>query len=276
MLIVAAAFQDAFAQLGLDTPALVRAHFLPGPIPAKTTVIVKPATLVQSDGSSMEVFYKQYEYAPPTWRFLGRPSKARCEYDNYGVFMRLKLPCARRVAWGEERDGWSRLRRAFILTQAIPDAVSLKEFFQAPAGLTSSLRRSLRRTLRNQLADMTRRIHAADFYHHDLVWRNLLVTWRAPAAPQLWWIDCPRGGFVRWSPGRERRRIKDLASLDKVASQVCTRTERAAFIRAYLGRPSLDVEARKLIRAVLAYRRKRWPKDWHETRPATPPTAGHS
>ena len=147
----------------------------------------------------MEGFYKEDGDGPPSWRFLGRPSKARGEYDNYGVFMRLKLPCARRVGWGGERDGWGRLRRAFILTQAIPDAVSLKEVFQASAGLPPSQRRSLRRTLRNQLADMTRRIHAANFFHHDLVWRNLLVTWRAPAAPQLVWFDCPSGGFVRLS-----------------------------------------------------------------------------
>jgi tRNA A-37 threonylcarbamoyl transferase component Bud32 len=122
--------------------------------------------------------------------------------------------------------------------------------------------RVLRVSLRRQLAAMTQRMHAAGFYHHDLVWRNILVTWNPPQEPKLWWIDCPRGQFDRWSPRRRRRGLKDLASLDKSAVKFCTLGERVAFVRDYLGRRRLDDAAKQFLRAVRDYRRDRWPEDW--------------
>lgn len=100
------------------------------------------------------------------------------------------------------------------------------------------------------------------FFHHDLVWRNILATEVADASPRLWWIDCPRGQFDRWSPWRRGRRLKDLASLDKVASKLCTRRERLEWLLRYLSKTEMDAEARQLARATLNYRRTRWPEDW--------------
>ncbi|MCX8090704.1 MAG: hypothetical protein N3I86_07185, partial [Verrucomicrobiae bacterium] len=118
----------------------------------------------------------------------------------------------------------------------------------------------LREALLQQLARATRCIHQAGFFHHDLFWRNILVTRASDGAPLVWWIDCPRGGFDRWSPRRWRRRLRDLAALDKVAVAVCTRAERMRFMRLYLGRARLDAPAKRLIRAVLRYRRRHWPE----------------
>jgi len=112
---------------------------------------------------------------------------------------------------------------------------------------------------------MTRRLHQAGFFHNDLVWRNILATWTPPSPPSLWWIDCPRGAFHRWPVGRRRRVWKDLASLDKSASKCCTRAERVAFLLEYLGERRLTPSAKRLIREVQAYRRARWPEDWHRT-----------
>ena len=142
--------------------------------------------------------------------------------------------------------------------------MTLTEFFQSVAARENAAAKALRQSLLHQLAGMTRRAHDAGFFHQDLKWRNLLVTHTPRMEPQLWWIDCPRGRFDRWSPWRARRGLKDLASLDKVAARVCTRSERAAFARDYLGRTSLDAEVRNLIRATLEDRRTRWPEDWDE------------
>jgi Lipopolysaccharide kinase (Kdo/WaaP) family len=262
MLRVNARFQQAFQQLGLTSCESVVRHFAGNETPV-SAVMVRPTTLKLPDNSTLEVFYKQYEFSAPAWKFIGRASKARREFDNYEVFTRLGIPAAEAIACGEERDAIGRLRRAFILTRAIPNALNLKEFFERHCANRAQLAsRKMRLQLLCQLAGMTQKIHAANFFHHDLVWRNILATETPPAEPQLWWIDCPRGQFDRWSPLRHRRRLKDLASLDKVASQLCTAGERLHFIKLYLGKQRLDAEARKLVRDALEYRRRRWPADW--------------
>ena len=60
------------------------------------------------------------------------------------------------------------------------------------------------------------------------------------------------------SPGRRR----DLASLDKTASQLCSRTERLRFFLHYLGKKKLTEKTRRMARDCLEYRRTRWPEDW--------------
>jgi hypothetical protein len=155
---------------------------------------VKPQTLTLPDGTKLDVFFKQYEYAPPAWSFQGRRSKARYEFENYSTLDRFGLPVAGHMACGEERDGLGRLRRAFILTRAGPEAQTLVEFvrWHCPD-------RATRDKLLQQLAAAARTMHAGDFFHHDFVWRNILVN-RAPEGTPL--IDCPRGGVRRWGKHR--------------------------------------------------------------------------
>lgn len=259
MVEIAAPYEAAWKALGVDSVQAASVRFLDSPPPAKTAAIVRPTQMPLPNGGTLEVFYKQYEFARPAWKFLGRPSKALCEFQNYATFAKLGIACAEPVACGEERDALGRLRRAFIVTRAIPNAQTLVEFW--------SERRATRREradLIEQLARWTRRIHDENFFHHDLVWRNILVNRDANGAARLWWIDCPRGGFNRWPPLRSRKQLKDLASLDKSAARFCSRTERLRFVKVYLGIKRLTDAAKKLIRDELAYRKSRWPEDWHE------------
>jgi hypothetical protein len=257
--------RQLFAELGLNSFESVTRLVGGGQAPNRTTVLVKPTTLAPPSGSRLPVFYKQYELNPASWAFIGRCSKACREFQNYAVFTRLGIACAERLACGEGRDWLGRLRRAFILTRAIPGAMTLTEFLAARCpNRSAEPARRLRDALRRQLAAMVRTIHDAGFFHRDLFWRNILVTWQAPAEPRIWWIDCPRGQFNRWSPWRHRQRLKDLASLDKSASQHCTRGERLAFIRDYLGKSRPDATAKQLACETLAYRKRRWPEDWNE------------
>jgi tRNA A-37 threonylcarbamoyl transferase component Bud32 len=222
-------------------------------------VFIKEAVLKISQENLLTVFYKQYHYAKPSWKFALRASKARCEFRNYSEFQKLGIPSARPVVCGEQRDYFGRLSTAFIITQAIPHATDLVTFFtQYLADRKDAATRRLRREVLHALAKMTRRLHCADFFHHDLVWRNILVTWDNNG-PALWWIDCPRGQYDRWSPLRYRRRIKDLASLDKSAMQFCTRGERLAFVQCYLDKQRATAEVRQLVHATLTYGKRRWP-----------------
>lgn len=245
-------FAPTLAALHLDSFAAVTAFFDAGQSAGvRDAVTVKPRLLRADATVTLAVYYKEYRYARPACSFIGRASKARCEYDNYARLAQLGIPVPARVAYGEDRDIIGRLRCAFIITEAVPNAQSLTQFVDEAGS-------ACRRRIARQLAALTRRIHQAGFFHHDLVWRNILVTCVPSEEPQLWWIDCPRGGFVHWPPARRRRQLKDLASLDKSAARYCSRGERLRFLQDYLERPVIDGTVRRLARAVLAYRRRRW------------------
>jgi tRNA A-37 threonylcarbamoyl transferase component Bud32 len=256
LLIVEPAFRRRFEELALTSAAAVVNH-LGGDNIRRRGVLIAQTTLRFADGSSEEVFFKQYLYPAPAWTFVGRRSKARREFENYAAFRRMDIPCAQALACGELRDRLGRLRRAFILTRAIPKAQTMVEFVQTRcperAIVTS---RKLRLEIITRLASMVARIHRVAFFHCDLVWRNILITHPAQGMPELWWIDCPRGRVARIA--RRRLRLKDLAALDKEAARRCSRAERLVFVKAYLGKKRLDAEAKKLAREVLAYKQRRW------------------
>src|SRR6185436_10173136 len=116
---------------------------------------------------------------------------------------------------------------------------------------------TVRQCLIEQVAQITRRLHAAHFFHNDLYWRNLLVTHHPPALPQIWCIDCPRGRSSRWSLFRQRRRLKDLYALDLSARDFCRRTERLRFLKLYLGKSRCDTELKNLACQLAEYQRIR-------------------
>ena len=99
-----------------------------------------------------------------------------------------------------------------------------------------------------QLARSTRAMHDRGFAHNDLKWRNLLVD------PQrrLYLIDCPTGAFWR-GPFLQRRIIKDLACLDKVAKYQLSRTQRLWFYLQYCQRRRLVDKDKSRIRQILNY-----------------------
>lgn len=241
-------FSAFFSALKLDSLGAIVKHFTRDAA-LNDEVFIKRASLPTA-GGALEVFFKQYRYDPPSWRFWKRASKARREFQNYHVLESLGVPVAQRVAAGEERDAIGRLQSAFIITVAVPGARTLIEFAQERPPRVDRLR------LLADVARATRAMHCAKFFHHDLVWRNLLVN----QDNELVLIDCPRGGIARF--GRARQRLRDLASLDKSAWRFCRRTERLRFVLTYLDKQRMDDEARALIRACLDYRRTRWPDDW--------------
>ena len=256
LLLIEPAWRELFACLGLNScPAVVR-HATGGK-KLKPGVLVKPMVLSGPSIEALPVFYKQYEFASASWRFLGRASKARREWESYAAFAECGVRCAERIAAGEERDALGRLLRAFLITRAVPGARTLTEFVAQDCSNRTSLEsRALRNEVLVQLAAMTRRIHERGFFHNDLYWRNILVTRAADGAPVVWWIDSPRGHHARFH--REHRRVKDLACLDRLASRHCTRGERLAFVRAYLGENAPFADVKRLALAVDSYRRRRW------------------
>jgi hypothetical protein len=252
-LFVSPQFAERWTNLGVSSVAAAVAKFLPN-YQQRRKVTVQPATL-NAGGETIDAFFKLYHHREGGWRFWLRKSKAKTEFDNYLVFQRLGVAAAEPIACGEERDAMRRLHRDFIITRAVPKALGLDEWFRRQPP------REQRQKLLLQLAGMLRRLHSANFFYYDLVWRNILVSETRGKEPKLFLIDCPRGGVAR--VGRAHKVLRDLASLDKTASQLCSRTERLRFLRSYLATSQCDKAVRSLAAACLQYRRIRWPEDWH-------------
>ena len=254
-------YERVFADQGWNTFSGVFEHFFPNYARRRKMTIER--VMIPARDGGIDAFFKLYHHRASGWSFWMRASKGRREFDNYAVFERLGLPAADRIACGEERNAFGILQRAFIITRAVPDAVELDDFFHSKPPAAE------RRQILRELAGIIRGLHSAHFYYYDLVWRNILASTprrktpvkEGDAVPRLFLIDCPRGGFARF--GRARKRLRDLASLDKTASRLCSRTERLRFLLAYLGQRRLDDEGRSLVRACLEYRRTRWPEDWN-------------
>jgi len=214
------------------------------------------------DSPPVQLCYKAYEYTAPSWLFALRQSKARIEHRNYGRMEAAGVPTLRRVAWGEQRDALGRLRRASIVTLVLPGSAQLDEFLESHPPIRNGRRDpeagSLRAALIRRLARCTKQAHDAGFFHLDLFVRNVLIVSDEDREPWIHLIDSPRGVIDHTFLSRKKR-IKDLATLDKAARQLCTKGERLRFLLTYLGRDRCDAFVRDVATRVLAYERRRWP-----------------
>lgn len=223
------------------------------------------ATTPHATTAPARVFVKRYGYRFPTWRFFGRRSKARREFENYAAFERIGLNTAQRVLCAEQRDGLGRLAQAVIVTVAIEGARPLHAHVEATcADSANPAHARARRDLAAQIAAMLRMTHDAGFRHHDLHWRNALVAERA-GRPTVYWIDCPRGHAApRLLPDRPFV-LKDLATLDRVGRRVCTLRERVRFLRMYLGDVASPGSGASLAREVARFSAAR--RQWRRKKP---------
>ncbi len=177
-------------------------------------------------------------------RYLGRP-RVKAEWQNLKHFARWGVPTASLAAWGLERRGGAFLRGALI-TRELPDTQDMA--WMARNGDPRLRDRHWVNGVSRQLAVATRILHAHQFAHNDLKWRNLLVDDRG----ELFFIDCPGGTFWRGTLLR-RRIVKDLACLDKVAKHTLSRTQRLRFYLQYTGGTRLSQGDKQRIQQVLAY-----------------------
>lgn len=204
------------------------------------------------------VYVKVYTYKKhPLQRYL-RQGRSRIESRNLLLFQSLDIPTAPVVAWGSRRNAIGRTIEEFIVTESIEDAIPLDTFIEEHCSdPTKSEHLVCREQIINQVALATRTIHAANFIHHDLKWRNLLCRFEQ-GLPKVYWIDCPTGGFSKLKFRHQRGRRKDCATLDKLARRLCTKDERLQFIATYLGLPVDASEVATWAKNVSQYRQERF------------------
>jgi tRNA A-37 threonylcarbamoyl transferase component Bud32 len=155
--------------------------------------------------------------------------------------------------------------RSFLVTRAVAGVPTADERWREILALSDAQRRRVaRRALARTLGELFRRLHAAGVYHRDLKDVNILVTGPADA-PRCVLLDLEQ---VR-VPGEvgEGRRRKNVVQLERTLGRLAAATDRARFLRAYLG-PDADRETRRgWARAVLRAARR---KDRRHRPPAEP------
>jgi tRNA A-37 threonylcarbamoyl transferase component Bud32 len=202
--------------------------------------------------TSEQVYYiKRFERTEGIRSWLGH-SRLRMELRNLERFQQWGLNSPTVVGYGEDYM-LSRTLRGMLITGGIARTKSLDliaseqpELLQQSSWIHSVLR---------QVAVLTAKLHAKRFCHNDLFWRNLLVQDNADG-PKVYVIDCPSGAFWRW-PFLYKRRVKDLACLDKLAMHHLSIAQRLRFMHYYANALGIDGDIRQLIADVVKYPERR-------------------
>jgi len=178
------------------------------------------------------VYLKRFRPQGLTFRFFLRRSRQRREAEN-AIFLReTGVPTAEVVAAGERRR-LGCVTEAFVATKGIPGAIPLTEFASAFAAERLPESRRKRLALIEKLASIVRRMHDAGYVDHDLYCRNILVGETPEGTHEFYVIDSPRGECPVLS--RRRGKLRDLACLSRDARDFLSRTDRARFMKTYLG-----------------------------------------
>ncbi len=218
--------------------------------------------------SNSAVYVKRYHYV--TWKRRlraalrgGRParSRARREYGVLRAMRRLGIQAVRPIAWGERRR-WGLVRTCFLITEAVPEAMSLATFLQRYAEPPSALHGEreaggssawhdravrVRRTILTILARQIGHMHDAGFVHRDLFWRNVLIRALPNEEFEFYFLDASVSRRIRWRRFRQEAIVRDLAALAVLAPAFCSRADQLRFIREYLGTDHLREEERQLL-----------------------------
>ncbi|MGB0743783.1 MAG: lipopolysaccharide kinase InaA family protein [Opitutales bacterium] len=224
-------------------------------------------------GEPIPVFVKVYTYRRHLLERLWRTGRARLETRNLLFFQQIVIPSAEVVAWGQRKNKFGKLIEEFIITRAVPDTLTLDKFVgQHCPDRNRPLYSNLRDQILTKLGQATAKIHQAHFFHKDLKWRNILASLNGEEV-KLCWIDCPSGDFHPPPYPQTHGRLKDCATLDKIARFKCTKEERLHFVASYLKTSIGSDEVKAFAHAVSRYRRKRFDPMDDEQRHQTPDAA---
>jgi len=217
-------------------------------------------------GRRRAVYLKRHRRVP--WRTglrrtlsLNEPeSLARREVGGLVRLADLGIASMRLVLFGEELRCGGRVERSLLVTEEIAGATQADDYVQARfAGPPTPERTAEKRRLIRQMADLARRLHAANLSHRDFYLCHIMVRPVEGREPVLHLIDLQRLTHHRRGIGR-RWVVKDLAALlfsswpgpaTGVRSRVFTQADRLRFARAYFQAERLSPGHKRLLRAVV-------------------------
>lgn len=209
------------------------------------------------DGSERHLYLKIfYRSGGAAWlKDFVRPSKARRFWRQSLLLAQSGFNVPRVVAFGEERR-FRMLRCAFVLTERVAGQA-------APDFLRARAERALdRKTLAKkragirQCAALVRRLHQGGFVHGDLVASNLLLCEAPGAELKIYFMDNDRTRrYPSWLP--QSRWKRNLVQLNRMPLPGISLQDRMRFLHAYLDKPKLSPDERRLARWLEAKTRQR-------------------
>jgi hypothetical protein len=203
------------------------------------------------------VYFKRYVYPPKRWfEFMFRPGKAAVEAWAYSTLMKLGIPTLEVVAFGERRIFGS-LASSFIVTREVPYAQDLGRYGpEVWYHLPKDERKRIYHEVSGKLIKQMQKAHAANFFHHDLKWRNILLHKSGEGYTPVW-IDAPRASRMRLR--RRRGIVVDLSGLARIAISLLSKYDRMRFVCRYLGDSRKPGDASRLYREVACHLGRRMP-----------------
>ena len=208
------------------------------------------------DGSLTRTFYvKRYwnrEFTQMKRRAIRGswvgPSVMRAEFERVAELGRMGLRVPRLVAYGDQRLCGG-VVNTFMITEEIPDAMGVDFVVHKWIGEhPPEQQRLLRDELIEECARMVKVMHAHGFEHHDLFFRNIMISGQSMS--NVYFFDCPCA--FHWPQFIMKFRcVHDLATLDAAAGVIFSRSQRMRFMHQYLGVKRLSSKNKDLVRAVL-------------------------
>lgn len=181
-------------------------------------------------------------------KFFGRP-RFKAEWENLAFCKKLNILVPNVVAYGVKKNPFSlKAREGFIITEEVPNATDLVNLVNEYPHLLKNL--AWRRRVMIIIAGYVRSMHAVNFIHYDLQWRNILVT-RSFDCPQVYLFDIPSGRKRRYS--FKNGVIRDFYNLYKTAHKFLSRTECLRFYLLYKNKTALNHEDKVHIKQILTY-----------------------
>lgn len=204
-------------------------------------------------GERKKIYLKRYNAF--SWRYrLGSlfvRSGAFRSWLGAGILMNAGFNTAKPIA-AVERRSWGMLTRSFYLSEEIPEARTVDDYWNKdllPAGGVEGIRR--RQEFLNGLARLFHSLHELGIYHNDLKDANILFSSdNGQQNRSFYLLDLE--GIRSYRHLSERRRLKNLVQLNRTMGRYLRWSERLYLLKVYLGDPFFDRGAkRKWIQRVL-------------------------
>jgi hypothetical protein len=240
-MVIDSAYRDQIRRAGLDSVQRVLDALGDEVVAWSRTTDTIRVDLDDCSAWTAAMYVKRYHYH--RWRnrlkamlrgtFFGK-HRARAEYDALSVMRKLGIQAVRPIAWGERRC-LHFVTRCFLITEAVPDSVSLSTFAISLNGACpAKLPPKQRHGLIADLARKVRRMHDAGFAHGGLFWRNILLRDMADGRYEFHFLDASPGKRVWRKEVFHPDKMEDIAAITTLALTFCTRADRIRFARAYL------------------------------------------
>ena len=202
---------------------------------------------------SKKYFIKRYFCSKGLGSWLGF-SRLRVEARNQELFNKLGLAAAQVVAYGEE-SFFTKTIKGLLVTEGIENVIDLVAIINNyPLKFGD---KTWSDYVLIDLARVVRTLHQHRFCHNDLHWRNVLIQQHSGNdEPKIFLIDCPSGKRLFW-PFLYHRKLKDLASLDKLAAQYLSRSQRLTFYLEYRQIKRLTTKDKMMIKGIFARKASR-------------------